>query len=80
LRSSRLIEKWVEQIALIAAKYTIQIPNFSHLSEVGDLSLRRFLEKNIPPKIPDFSEKVGDLPEVSGQILLGKSPKQLDDV
>jgi hypothetical protein len=30
------------------------------------LGLRRFLEKNIPPKIPDFSEKVGDLSGVSG--------------
>jgi hypothetical protein len=25
------------------------------------MRLRRFLAKNIPPKIPDFSKKVGDL-------------------
>jgi hypothetical protein len=35
-----------------------------------ELVLKRFLEKNIPPKIPDFSEKVGDLSGVKGQLRL----------
>jgi hypothetical protein len=33
-------------------------------AETGDLG--RFLAKNIPPQIPDFSKKVGDLSGVSG--------------